>query len=104
MGHESLHHDSTVKRCLYARRGFPEYWVRSLPDARLDVHHEPDDQYAYLPVTTHGAGDTIAPIMIEGIARAFDRAEARRRREVTLYWIEAVASARAGDSPPPSAG
>ena len=35
--------------------------------------------------------------MIEGIAGAFDRAEARRRREVALYWIEAVASAPTGD-------
>ena len=104
MGHESLHHDRTVKRCLCARRGFPEYWVRSLPDARLDVHREPDDHYAYLTVTTHGASDTIAPIMIEGIARAFDRAKARRRREVALYWIEAVASAPAGDFADPSAG
>ena len=41
--------------------------------------------------------------MIEGIARAFDRAEARRRREVALYWIEAGASAPAGDFAAPSA-
>ena len=86
------------------RGGFARVLVRSLPDARLEVHHEPDDQYAYLPVTTHAAGDTIAPIMIEGIARAFDRGAARRRREVALYWIEAVASAPAGDFADPSAG
>ena len=35
--------------------------------------------------------------MIKDIAGAFDRAEARRRREVALYWIEAVASAPTGD-------
>ena len=103
MGHESLHHDSTVKRCRYARRGFPEYWVRSLPDARLDVHHEPDDQYAYLPVTTHGAGNTIAPIMIESIAGAFDRAEARRRREVACTGSRPSHPHPLATSPDPSA-
>ena len=43
VGHESLHHDCTVKRRLYARRGIPEYWVLSLPDVRLEVQREPDD-------------------------------------------------------------
>ena len=62
VGHESLHRDRTVQRRLYARRGIPEYWVLSLPDARPEVHREPDDQDAYLTVTPHGAGDTIAPI------------------------------------------
>ena len=43
VGHESLHHDCTVKRRLCARRGIPEYWVLSLPDVRLEVQREPDD-------------------------------------------------------------
>ena len=58
VGHESLHHDRTVSGA--CTRGGVSPSTGSSPS--LEVHREPDDQDAYLTVTTHGAGGTIAPI------------------------------------------
>ena len=60
VSNESLHHDRTVKQRLYARCGIPEYWILALPDARLEIYRDPADD-GYRNVTTHAAGDRVAP-------------------------------------------
>ncbi len=57
---DSLHYDRTVKQRLYARCGIPEYWILTLPDARLEVHRDPGED-GYRSVSVHGPGDCVAP-------------------------------------------
>ena len=61
VAHESLRYDRTVKQHLYARCGIPEYWILALPEARLEVYRDPAED-GYRSVTSHGAGDTVAPL------------------------------------------
>lgn len=58
---DSLRRDRTVKRCLYARCGIPEYWIVSLPDACLEVYRYPagDD---YRDVAILRVGETVTPL------------------------------------------
>lgn len=58
---DSLRRDRTVKRCLYARCGIPEYWIVSLPDASLEIHLHPagDD---YRDVTVLRSGQKVTPL------------------------------------------
>ena len=58
---ETLQHDRTVKQRLYARCRIPEYWVLALNVAQLGVYRDPAED-GYRTVTTHGAGDTVAPL------------------------------------------
>ena len=58
---ESLQHDRTVKQQMYARCGIPEYWILALPDAHLEIYRSPAGD-TYREVTTHGAGEKIAPL------------------------------------------
>ena len=52
-----------------------------------------------------GVADALAAVLIEGIASAFDRAEARRRREAALYRIRGrLARTRRRPSPTPRPG
>lgn len=56
----SLPRDRTVKQRLYARAGIPEYWLISLPDARVEVRREAGaDGYGRRSI--HRAGEKIAP-------------------------------------------
>ena len=57
---DSLRRDRTTKQRLYARCGIPEYWIFALPDARLEVYRDPHAG-GYGTVTTHGAGERVAP-------------------------------------------
>jgi Uma2 family endonuclease len=42
VGDESrLRYDRTTKLGIYARAGFPEYWILNLVDRRLEVHRRP---------------------------------------------------------------
>ena len=63
----SLHRDRTVKPRLYARAGIPEYWLISLPDARVEVHREAVAG-GYARRSIHRAGETIAPVARPGTA------------------------------------
>jgi len=38
---ESLHHDRTTKRDLYAKAGIPEYWIVNLRNASIELHRKP---------------------------------------------------------------
>ena len=58
---ESLQHDRTVKQRLYARAGIPEYWILAIPDARLEVYRDPDED-GYRSATRHAAGESVAPL------------------------------------------
>ena len=58
---ESLQHDRTVKQRLYARAGIPEYWILAIPDARLEVYRDPDED-GYCSVTRDAAGESVAPL------------------------------------------
>ena len=61
VSNESLSYDRTVKQQLYARCGIPEYWILALPAARLEIYRDPAGD-TYRDVTTHGAGETVAPL------------------------------------------
>ena len=61
VSHDSLRHDRTVKQRLYARCGIPEYWILALPEARLEVYRDPAGD-AYKSITSHEAGDKVAPL------------------------------------------
>ena len=80
---ESLHHDRTVKRRLYARCGIPEYWILALPDARLEVYRDPVEG-GYRSVTKHAAGDSVAPLA---------------RPDALHVWLAADRSLKCGINP-----
>lgn len=58
---DSLRRDRSVKRRLYARCGIPEYWIVSLPEARLEVYRRPAGG-VYRDAAVLRAGDTVAPL------------------------------------------
>ena len=58
---DSLRRDRSVKRRLYARCGIPEYWIVSLPEARLEVCCRPAGG-VYRDAAVLRAGDTVAPL------------------------------------------
>ena len=58
---ESLRYDQTIKLRLYARCGISEYWILALPEARIEVYRDPAGD-GYRSVTSHAAGDEIAPL------------------------------------------
>ena len=66
---DSLHRDRTTKQRLYARCSILEYWVLALPDAHLEVYRDPRAG-VYATVTTHGAGERVAPLARPGAAIA----------------------------------
>lgn len=68
---DSLRRDRTVKRRLYARCGIPEYWIVSLPDARLEVCRDPD-RGDYRDAAILRAGETVAPLARPAAAIAVD--------------------------------
>ena len=61
VSNESLRYDRTVKQRLYARSGIPEYWILALPEHRLEVYRDPAGD-GYRSVTSHAAGDKVAPL------------------------------------------
>jgi Uma2 family endonuclease len=64
----SLAGDRSVKKRLYARAGFPIYWLINLVDKRIEVYTEPTgpvEQPDYLLRQDFGLDDVI-PLVIEG--------------------------------------
>ncbi|MFN8423216.1 MAG: Uma2 family endonuclease [Anaerolineae bacterium] len=58
----SVRHDRVVKLPLYARSGFPEYWIAVLPKRRLEVYREPDEAAGrYRTMQVFEAGETVSP-------------------------------------------
>ena len=57
----SLAYDRGDKALLYARAGFPDYWIVNLVDGRVEVHRDPTPT-GYRSVASLGSGDEIAPI------------------------------------------
>jgi len=64
----TLHFDRTQKMSLYARSGFPEYWIVNLIDGVVEVHRSPveDDSQPfgarYADVQRLVPGQTVAPL------------------------------------------
>jgi Uma2 family endonuclease len=57
----SLSYDRREKSLLYARAGFPEYWIVNLAERRLEVHREPSPS-GYRRVVSLAVADQIAPV------------------------------------------
>lgn len=58
----SVRHDRVVKLPLYARAGFPEYWIAVLPKRQLEVYREPDVATGrYRTLRVFEAGETVSP-------------------------------------------
>ena len=63
----SLSYDRQEKARLYARAGFPEYWIVNLPDRSLEVHRDPAPE-GYREMTSYGAEAQISPLETPGAA------------------------------------
>ncbi len=56
------------KRRIYARAGFPIYWIVNIPERQIEVYTEPSgstEQPDYAKVTIYKEGDTV-PVVIDG--------------------------------------
>ena len=60
-----------VKIPLYARAGIPEAWLVSLPTVEIEVYRKPSPQ-GYAEMRRVGRGDTLTPLMLEGIILEVD--------------------------------
>jgi Uma2 family endonuclease len=57
----SLDYDRGDKALLYARAGFPDYWIVNLVDRRVEVYRDPAPT-GYRSVIALVAGDEVAPL------------------------------------------
>ncbi len=64
-------YDREVKIPLYARAGIPEAWLVSLPTVEIEVYRKPSPQ-GYAEMRRVGRGDTLTPLMLEGIILEVD--------------------------------
>jgi Uma2 family endonuclease len=63
----SLDYDRGEKARLYARAGFPEYWIVNLRTRALEVHRDPAPE-GYRTVESLGADAEISPLETPGAA------------------------------------
>ena len=61
----SLGYDRGEKALLYARAGFPDYWIVNLVERRVEVHRDPAPS-GYRSVIVLVAGDEVAPVGAPG--------------------------------------
>lgn len=57
----SLDYDRRDKALLYARAGFPDYWILDLVDRTVEVRRDPSPS-GYRDIVVFHAGDEIAPL------------------------------------------
>jgi Uma2 family endonuclease len=57
----SLGYDRGEKAALYARAGFPDYWIINLVDRRVEVHRDPTP-VGYRSIVSLAGEDEIAPL------------------------------------------
>jgi Uma2 family endonuclease len=63
----SLSYDRTVKAPLYAGHSIPEFWIVDLAGRAIEVHRKPEAGH-YTEVTRVGAGVTLEPSLLPGVA------------------------------------
>ncbi|HXU00485.1 MAG TPA: Uma2 family endonuclease [Polyangia bacterium] len=61
----SLAYDRGEKSSLYARAGFPDYWIINLVDHRIEVHRDPSPN-GYRSIVVLADGEEIAPLAARG--------------------------------------
>lgn len=64
----TLHRDRGIKSRIYARAGFSQYWVVSIPDRTIEVFTDPTgatDSPMYVQSLCYGMGDLVS-VVIEG--------------------------------------
>jgi Uma2 family endonuclease len=67
----SLRKDTRVKAALYASQGVREYWIVNLVDDVIEVRRDPGPN-GYRTMTTHGRGETVAPIDFPDLVLSVD--------------------------------
>lgn len=67
IAHSSLSYDSGRKAKIYAALGVREYWVVNAKTLETIVHLEPSAE-GYGKVSTHGPGETVAPMALPQLA------------------------------------
>lgn len=63
----SLRYDRITKARLYARRGVADYWILNVREQVVEVHRAPTAD-AWDERTVHGAGETLRPLLLPGVA------------------------------------
>ena len=100
VSNESLPHDRTVRQCLYARCGIPEYWTSPSPKGawmstatrlEMDTRASPTMQPATMITAENmrGAPDLVVDILSPATAER-DRGEKPAlygKHRVTEYWL-----------------
>ena len=61
--------DRLVKARLYARAGFPEFWLCLARDGAVEVHRAPAAD-GYASVTVHGPGQMVSPLAFPDVSFA----------------------------------
>ncbi len=67
----SLEKDRRVKGPLYARSGFPEYWLVNLKDRIVEVHTDPGPD-GYRQIAIVRPGEVLEASAVEGLSVAVD--------------------------------
>jgi Uma2 family endonuclease len=67
VGDSSLSQDQGIKKRLYARSGFPIYWIVNLADRRIEVYTEPATAKRpdYCQRRDYGPDDAV-PVVLDG--------------------------------------
>lgn len=67
----SLRKDVRVKAALYGTQGVREYWIVNLVDDVVEIRRDPGSN-GYRTLSTHGRGETIAPLEFPDLVVAVD--------------------------------
>jgi len=67
----SLAFDRITKARLYARHGVEDYWIANLEEEVVEVHRGPVGE-EWTARTVHGAGEVLAPLLLEGVSVEVD--------------------------------
>jgi Uma2 family endonuclease len=67
----SLAYDRGEKARLYARAGFPEYWIVNLAEQVVEVHRDPSPS-GYRSITSHGRDAVFSPLSATATVAASD--------------------------------
>jgi len=67
----SLAFDRITKARLYARHGVEDYWIANLEEEVVEVHRGPAGE-EWDARTVHGAGEVLAPLLLDGVSVELD--------------------------------